>query len=72
LLEEFVSTELEGTLEEVTGGGRTKTSQKSAGTFVLDNLADTAEETAVVGDGVELDTGLDAVWMLVSNYLLLR
>jgi len=72
LLEEFVTTELEGTLQEVTGGSRTKTSQKSASTFVLDNLADTAKKTAVVGDGVELDTGLDAVWMLVSKFLLLR
>jgi hypothetical protein len=61
LLEELVSTELEGTLEEITGSGRTKTSQKSAGTFVLDDLADTTEKTAVVGDGVKLDTGLDAV-----------
>ena len=61
LLEELVSTELEGTLEEVTGGGRTETSQESASTLVLDDLAETTEHTAVVGDGVKLDTGLDAV-----------
>lgn len=60
LLEEFVTSELEGALEEVASGGRTETSQKGAGTLVGNDLADTAEETAVVGDGVKLDTGLDA------------
>jgi len=62
LLEEFVTTKLEGTLEEVTGGGRTETSQESAGTLILDDLAETANHTTVVGLGVKLDTGLDAVF----------
>lgn len=61
LLEELVSTELEGTLEEVTGGGRTETSQESASTLVLDDLAEATEHAAVVGDGVKLDTGLDTI-----------
>lgn len=61
LLEELVSTELEGTLEEVTGGGGTESSQESASTLVLDDLLEATEHTTVVGDGVKLDTGLDAV-----------
>jgi hypothetical protein len=61
LLEELVTTELEGTLEEVTGGGRTETSQQSAGTLLLDDLTETTDQTTVVGDGVQLNSGLDAV-----------
>jgi hypothetical protein len=61
LLEELVSSKLEGTLEEVTSEGRAKTSQESASTLILDDLANTADETAVVGRRVKLDTGLDAV-----------
>lgn len=61
LLEEFVTSELEGTLEEVTSGGRTETGQEGAGTLSSNDLADTTEETAVVGDGVKLDTSLDTV-----------
>jgi len=61
LLEELVTTELEGTLEEVTSEGRANTGQESASTLVLDDLAETTNETAVVGDGVKLDSGLDAV-----------
>jgi hypothetical protein len=61
LLEELVTTELEGTLEEVTSEGRTSTSEKSASALVLDDLAETADHTTVVGGRVELDTGLDAV-----------
>lgn len=61
LLEELVTTELEGTLEEVTSEGRTDTSEKSASALVLDDLSETADKTTVVGDGVELDSRLDAV-----------
>lgn len=61
LLEELVTTELEGTLEEVTSGGRAETSQESASTLVLDDLTEATDHTTVVGDRVELDTGLDAV-----------
>ena len=61
LLEELVTTELEGTLEEVTGEGWADTGQESASALILDDLAEPTDETAVVGDWVELDTGLDAV-----------
>lgn len=61
LLEELVTTELQGTLDEVTGSGRTETSQESTSTLVLDDLAETTDHTAVVGGRVKLDTGLDAI-----------
>jgi hypothetical protein len=61
LLEELVTSELEGALEEVTGKGRADTSQESASTLVLNDLAETANQATVVGLGVELDTGLDAI-----------
>lgn len=60
LLEEFVSSELESTLQEVTGSGGTKAGQQSAGTLLLDDLLEATDHTPVVGSGVELDTGLDA------------
>lgn len=60
LLEELVTTELEGTLQEVTGSGRAETGQKSASTLLLDDLAEATDHAAVVGRGVKLDTGLDA------------
>lgn len=60
LLEELVTAELEGTLEEVTSEGRANTGQKGASTLVLNDLTETTNETAVVGDWVELDSGLDA------------
>ena len=68
LLEEFITTELEGTLEEVTGGGGTETSEESASTLVGDDLAETTDHTLVVGDGVKLDTGLDAGIPLVYHF----
>jgi hypothetical protein len=64
LLEELVSTELEGTLEEVTSGGRTETSPDGASTLVSDDLAETTDQAGVVGDGVKLDPGLDATRLL--------
>jgi hypothetical protein len=60
-LEELITTELEGTLKEVTGKGRASTSQEGASTLVLDNLTETTNKTAVVGSRVELNTSLDAV-----------
>lgn len=65
LLEELVTTELQGTLEEVTGEGRAGTGQESASALILDNLLEAADEAAVVGLGVELDASLDAVIALV-------
>lgn len=61
LLEEFITTELEGTLEEVTGGGRTETGKESASTLVGNDLAETTDHTTVVCSRVKLDSGLDAV-----------
>ena len=61
LLEELVTTELQGTLDEVTGSGGTETSEESTSTLVLDDLAETTDHTAVVGGRVKLDTGLDAI-----------
>lgn len=60
-LEELVTSELEGTLGEVTSEGRTGTGQESTSTLVLNDLAEGAEHTLVVGGGVQLDLGLDAV-----------
>lgn len=60
LLEELVSTELEGTLEEVTGKGRANASPERAETLLGENLPGAADEALVVGYGVELDPGLDA------------
>ena len=57
---------LEDTLEEVTSGGGTETSPDGASTLVGDDLAEAANETAVVGDGVKLDAGLDAAWLLAG------
>lgn len=63
LLEELVSTELERTLEEVTGEGRADTGQESTSALGLDDLAETTDHAIVVGRGVELDAGLDAVFI---------
>jgi hypothetical protein len=67
LLEELVTTELEGTLEEVTSGGGTETSPDGAGALVGDDLAEATDEAGVVGDGVKLDAGLDAAWSLARS-----
>lgn len=61
LLEELVTSELEGTLQEVTSGGGAESGQQSTGTLILDDLLEATDHTPVVGLGVELDTGLDAV-----------
>ena len=65
LLEELVTTELEGALKEVTSEGRASTCPQSARAGGRDDLAETTDEALVVGDGIELDTGLDAVQVLV-------
>lgn len=61
LLEEFVTTELEGTLKEVTGKSRPDTGPKSASTLIGDNLTETTDETLVVSGRIKLDPRLDAV-----------
>jgi hypothetical protein len=59
-LEELVTSELEGTLGEVTSEGRTGTGQESTSTLVLDDLTESAEHALVVGGRVKLDLSLDA------------
>lgn len=61
LLEELVTTELEGTLEEVTSEGRADTGPDSAEALLANDLLEAADETAVVLDGVKLNRRLDAV-----------
>lgn len=61
LLEKLVSSELEGSLEEVSSGGGPESGEESASTLGLDDLAETTDHTLVVCDGVKLDVGLDAV-----------
>lgn len=60
LLEEFVTTELESSLDEVTGSGWAETSEESTGSFILDELSESTDHTPVVGSGIELDLRLDA------------
>jgi len=67
LLEELVTTELQGTLEEVTSEGRAGTGEESASALILDDLLEAADEAAVVGLGVELDAGLDAVMRVLAK-----
>jgi len=60
LLEEFVSSELESTLQKIAGEGWANTGQQSASTFICNDLSEAADQAAVVCDGVELDSRLDA------------
>jgi len=61
LLEELVTSELESPLQEVTGEGWANTSQESTGTLILDDLTEATDETSVVCNRVELDSGLDDI-----------
>jgi len=61
LLEQFITSELECALEEVSCGGGTETSKKSSSTLVCDDLSEASDQTAVVCDGIELDSCLDAI-----------
>lgn len=61
LLEELVTTKLEGTLHKVASKGRAEASRKSADTLGLDDLAEAANHAAVVLGRVELDSRLDAI-----------
>lgn len=60
MLEEFVSTEFEGTLEEVAGEGWANTRQQGTSTFIRNDLSEATDQTAVVCDRVELNSCLDA------------
>ena len=61
LLEEFITSELEGALEEVTCKGWADTCQESTCALLCDDLTETSDQTSVVCDGVELDSGLDDI-----------
>lgn len=69
LLEELISSELEGSLEEVTGGSWAETGQESASTLLSDDSAESTDQTAVVGDWVELDAGLDDINRSESTWI---
>ncbi len=60
LLEQFVSSELESTLEEISCRCWAESGQKRACTLICDDLSDSAKKTSVVCDRIELDSGLDA------------
>jgi hypothetical protein len=60
LLEEFVTSKLEGTLQEVTCKGRADTGEQSTSSFIGNDLSETADQATVVCDGIELDSCLDA------------
>jgi hypothetical protein len=61
LLEQLVTSELERALEEVSSGGGTEAGQQRTSTFLCDHLSESAEESLVICDGVELNSCLDAV-----------
>lgn len=71
LLEELVSTELEGALKEVSGEGRTETGQERAGTLIGNDLPEATDEALVVGNGIELYPGLDAMKSLALHMSLI-
>ena len=61
LLEEFVTSELERALKEVSSSSRTETGRQSTDTLLGDDLAETTNQSFVVCDGIELYSSLDAV-----------
>jgi hypothetical protein len=67
LLEELVATELERALEEVAREGWAYTREEGAGAFIGNDLAEAADHAAVVGGGVELDAGLDSIYIVRMN-----
>jgi hypothetical protein len=60
LLEEFVSSELEGTLEEVSSESWTNTGPNSCSTLLGNDLSEATDEAAVVLGRIKLYSGLDA------------
>jgi hypothetical protein len=67
LLEELVTSELEATLDEITGDGRAEAGQESTSTLILDDLAESSDGTTVVGSRVQLDLSLDPTVQEVSQ-----
>lgn len=72
LLEELITTELEGSLDEVTSESWAEAGQESSSALILDDLAEAANHATVVGRRVELDTGLDAARESVINIRLVK
>ena len=62
LLEELVSSELEGALHEVARKGGAEARRERADALALDDLAEAIDHATVVGCRVKLDPSLDAVW----------
>ena len=60
LLEQLIASELEGALEEISCRGGAEASPDGAGALAGNDLAETADETAVVFYGVELYPGFDS------------
>lgn len=60
LLEKLVTSELEGSLEEVAGDGGAEAGEEGRGTILSDDLAEGTDHASVVLGRVKLDTGLDA------------
>jgi len=61
LLEELITSELEGALEEVACKGWANTSQESTCALLCDDLTEASDETSVVCGRVELNSGLDDI-----------
>ena len=72
LLEEFVTSKLEGALEEITGKGRANTSQESTCALVGNDFSEASDQASVVCDRVELDSGFDTTMESVSSLGLRR
>lgn len=67
LLEEFITSKLEGALEEIAGKGGTNTGQESTCTLVGNDFSEASDQASVVCDGVELDSCFDATIEGVSG-----
>ena len=60
LLEEFITPKLESTLKEVSSSSGTEASHQRTGTFICDDLTESANHALVVDLGFELYACLDA------------
>jgi len=61
LLEEFVSSKFQSSLQEVTRKGRASTGQESACAFILDDFPEATDQASVVCDGIKLNSCLDDI-----------
>ncbi len=73
LLEQLITSELERALEEVSSGSGTEAGQQGASTLLCNHLSESAEESLVICDGVELNSCLNAmgIWLSVEKILVL-